>query len=211
MTTSTTAATKNDREKVKDLIFKDNDFIDKISADGLVLLVIGIDLHYVDEILAEKSDEGIQLVLALGHKDKEISKVFPAGALLEADSKSLLLRSLRDGYALDEKRSLITLSSPETTIRLHADSLLKPTALNGKVSSSPETFVEMKEGVPYSTFWSTSKDNEPIRDMDFSWSPAGCGEDEQKGGKILIIELPDGICADRQWAWMFTTENEHIQ
>ncbi|KAL0929608.1 uncharacterized protein CTRU02_215507 [Colletotrichum truncatum] len=201
MASSTTSNTAVCWEDIKGVIFKNDEFLGSLSNKGLVLLLIGRDLLKFTKNTAKDNEESLQLVLALGHKSKTVSEQFPD--VLDSDSKERFVGSLVDNHALDEGEGVITISAGQATLKLHAQSLFNPVARGGKLSESPNCFVDFNEDsmeISESYFISTPNKEGGILSTEYSCATES---DKEEKEKFLIIKLQEDICADQIWTWVY--------
>ncbi|KAF3799111.1 hypothetical protein GCG54_00015291 [Colletotrichum gloeosporioides] len=138
MATSTVSNKGEDWLKIQQLVFKNNTYLDTLSSKGLLLFLIGIDLH---DILDGRKGE-YHVLLALAH-DKDTTKELFQNAVVNDEFELIasLKDLLRNGNNLDENKSVLQVGSAGTTIHLHLHGLLHPGAGEGVVHVSSNGFV----------------------------------------------------------------------
>ncbi|CAI0641329.1 unnamed protein product [Colletotrichum noveboracense] len=200
--TSTAASPSNDWEKLKQLIFDNDTFLESLSTKNLFLLVIGNDLR---DVFKEEKTRDLHLLLALGHKQEKMAKRFPDTSTVDDELVSSLKASFRNGDQIDEAKSVLKIETGVVNLHLHLYSLFYPGSKEEYMSVSSKVFVSENKTFPESNFLSTHDVSGPVDNLAFTYSssPNPSETETAESIDVFITELPEGICPDHIRTWTF--------
>ncbi|KAK2742893.1 hypothetical protein CKAH01_18435 [Colletotrichum kahawae] len=202
LATSTAASPSNDWEKLKQLIFDNDTFLESLSTKNLFLLVIGNDLR---DVFEEDETRDLHLLLALGHKQEKTAKRFPDTSTVDDELVSSLKASFRNGDQIDEAKSVLKIETGVVNLHLHLYSLFYPGSKEEYMSVSSKVFVSENKTFPESNFLSTHDASGPVDNLAFTYSSSHNPSETETGESIdvFITELPEDICPDHIRTWTF--------
>ncbi|KAL0930271.1 uncharacterized protein CTRU02_212506 [Colletotrichum truncatum] len=196
MATTTASSDGEDWLKMKQLIFKDDKYLEVLSRENLVLFLIGVDLN---GILDGQKDRDFHLLLTLAHGKRKMSEL---STDLIASLGTSLKASLKNGDKIDENTSVLKIDAAGSSVHLHLYSLLHPdAAADGKMNVSSKVFVNSDAEHPETSFLSSNDSSKPAAELDFCFPYSKEGESVDG----LIVQLPSGACpdSDRNRLWVF--------
>ncbi|KAK1977573.1 hypothetical protein LZ30DRAFT_692065 [Colletotrichum cereale] len=158
MTTSAMTAASEDWLAMKDLIYKNDTYLQKLYENNLFLFLISTDLH---DIVHRNTGHDFHLLLTLAHGKEKMSVLFPEKLTANDDLMVSLKALLREGDKMDKTKSVLKIVVDGITVHLHLHGLLDPGAPLEEINVPSESFTTNGNAHIETTFLSTHDSSKP--------------------------------------------------